>query len=708
MMLRTANVLAMALALLPSGLSAQQHRHHELPGKEIRHGWVNRAEPARAALLSQAMGSTTASATVVQGDLRLPVIFVQFSNESLRHSPALLAERMFGSPTGLVSARQFYDQMSGGKLRVSGGFAQTHVQLTGTSQWYVGNRGTNGVAQRLDVFLQEVMSRAVTMFDWRLYDNDGRDNQANSGDDDGRVDTVVIVYATEDGSCSETNNGRMWAHRWNMTDATGRAFETPVRTPDGRKVVIDDYIMVPALDCNGTTPAAAGLLIHEIGHVLGLPDLYPTNAIASEGAGFWDVMASGNWRTEQYPTAMGAWSRAMLGWVNVQDVNERINLAIPPVHDSLKVVRVPSPSSDDFLLLEYRTSTAAADRYIPGEGLVIWQIDPARVAAHARTNTINNDPARPGIAVVQADGRRDLEEGRNRGDNSDVWPGSLGRFTFSHQTTPAAVSLGTKVALGMRLDDIRVESGLVRLDVTAGLERRSTLTLRANVPGTQARINDTLTVTLPHTSEWLAGQTVRFRILSDERNGSRNRFVRWQDGVTQNERSVIVEGRGASVIDAEVVREHHVRLAVHDPALGSVAAVRGTNLLSLPAWVADGTSIRLASEPASSQYSFLFWQGVVHDIADRDVTFLPPDARLAVTGPVDITAVFTPPMPARLHVGDALLASAGSVPEPILMFLDAIGNRNGRLDVGDVMIGIRAGHLVVEHGRIRIAHEETP
>src|SRR5262249_49804431 len=64
--------------------------------------------------------------------------------------------------------------------------------------------------------------------------------------------------------------------------------------------------------------AVTGVIAHEFGHDLGLPDLYDSIQTSDPDTGFWDIMSSGSHSGELngiQPTNMGAWSKHGLGWL---------------------------------------------------------------------------------------------------------------------------------------------------------------------------------------------------------------------------------------------------------------------------------------------------------------------------------------------------------------------------------------------------------
>src|SRR3712207_2107900 len=92
--------------------------------------------------------------------------------------------------------------------------------------------------------------------------------------------------------------------------------------------MIDDYVIMPALACNGTTMIPIGVFSHEFGHAFGLPDLYDTRSPPeSAGVGGWDLMASGSWggdgsSSPMTPSHMSAWSKEFLGWLSPRVITQ--------------------------------------------------------------------------------------------------------------------------------------------------------------------------------------------------------------------------------------------------------------------------------------------------------------------------------------------------------------------------------------------------
>ena len=103
---------------------------------------------------------------------------------------------------------------------------------------------------------------------------------------------------------------------------------TKVRMPSGRRAgsrPLEGGFEVPGTGVkifNYTTQpedAGVGVISHEYGHDLGLPDLYDSIGPADTDVAWWDLMSTGSHSGPLFqtiPTHMGAWSKYVLGWIN--------------------------------------------------------------------------------------------------------------------------------------------------------------------------------------------------------------------------------------------------------------------------------------------------------------------------------------------------------------------------------------------------------
>ncbi|MCW8999000.1 MAG: immune inhibitor A, partial [Kangiellaceae bacterium] len=132
--------------------------------------------------------------------------------------------------------------------------------------------------------------------------------------------------------------------------------------------------------------AAIGVVVHEFGHDLGLPDEYDTNTNRGAGkgspVGHWSVMSNGSWAGSlpgSQPTGFSAYARSYLqarhgaNWINEVTVNladltnsQDINLveAVNHTANTINQVRIDIPSPR----IDFKSPFAGNYQYYSGEG----------------------------------------------------------------------------------------------------------------------------------------------------------------------------------------------------------------------------------------------------------------------------------------------------------------------------------------------------
>lgn len=374
--------------------------------------------------------------TAVAGAVEVPIATVQFSNTPGAPYPVDdLQRQLFDGPSPTGTMSEHYREMSGGRFDVTGEVFDW-VELPQNDTFYSGPPGCNGLCSsaRLGDLLTGALTAIDQAVDFRRFDNNGPDNVPNSADDDGFVDFVAFVHPESGGECDNGANGNIWSHRFSLQALTGSNFQTNDVGQQGVNVLIDDYVIMPAFACDGSTMIQIGVFSHEFGHAFGLPDLYDSQRpVQSAGIGGWDLMASGSWGGDgssrpESPSQMSAWSKEFLGWVTPRVIEEdESGVRIEPVINSGDVVRVDyaneaDPSDTRYLLLEYRTRDGF-DGSLTADGLLVTEINNTRVQGGLPNNSVNGSPFDMGVNVIEADSRRDLDRNRNRADAGDVFPG---------------------------------------------------------------------------------------------------------------------------------------------------------------------------------------------------------------------------------------------------------------------------------------------
>ena len=431
---------------------------------------ARRAEIASALGDDYTRGQLMAQGASLDGVLYVPVVPALYSDLSAPYSRSQYRRRLFGDGSGAVSASALYSEMSLGVFTVSGSVLPWVDMPHPTSYYELTDEDRFG---NVAAFLHDALVLADPLINFGEFDNDGLDGVPNSGDDDGYVDVAAFIYATVAMSCGGTG---IWPHRWTYRYAqraaggTPAPFETSDQSANGGAILVDDYVIQSGIQCDGTRLMGTGTFSHELGHGIGLPDLYDTDredGTNSQGIGHWGLMGSGNWNTQMSPAHMSAWSKDQLGWLDVTLVRQqRTRISLGPIHQDGSVARLNAPGSREYFLLANR-QRRGSDSELAQPGLLIWHVDPDKVEEGRNRNRVNADANHKGVDLEEADGRDDLDHRnrRNRGDAGDPFPGSTRATEFTVASYPGshAYSSGSTCTVGVR--SISAAGSLISLDL---------------------------------------------------------------------------------------------------------------------------------------------------------------------------------------------------------------------------------------------------
>jgi M6 family metalloprotease-like protein len=287
----------------------------------MKSAWIRKTERLReereAFLHSRPAGSGApdAAAPEVSGVFAFPVLLGEFANRPAPYAPDSLQKELFTGPWPTGTLTDFYEEVSYSALTVTGVVTDWVTTFQQDSYYEGASNGLVPNDARTGEFIKELLDANDSSIDFSAFDNDGPDGLPNSGDDDGYADLVVFVHSESGGECSSFSSN-MWSHSWLYRAwpiSGGAPYTTDDVSAEGGHIKIDDYVIQPATSCGGGV-IEIGNFCHELGHALGLPDLFDSNG-GSSGAGHWDLMALGNWNTPESPAHLSAWSRKELGWV---------------------------------------------------------------------------------------------------------------------------------------------------------------------------------------------------------------------------------------------------------------------------------------------------------------------------------------------------------------------------------------------------------
>ena len=377
----------------------------------------------------KSLAAAKSSGSLLVDTAKILVILVDFSDhlytgQSFAATPANMDSILFSDKNPTGSLTDYYRENSYGNFVVAGSVTDW-LRMPSTYSTYVGiNNGLGSNGRQL------AHDAVVAADDWGInfadFDADG----------DGVLDGLVIIHA---GQGAETGAYGIWSHKWELP--------SPLLL-DG--IVVDDYTMNPEEQPGSISPI--GVICHEFGHFLGLPDLYDVTDTenTSVGLGNWAIMATGSYNgNSQSPAHFCAWSKDQMGFLNLIDVNfNQDSVAIPAIEFTPIAYRlVNSVSSPQYWVVENK-QRIGSDVFLPASGLLIYHIDPTAPTS----NGSNTTPYQYRVGIEQADGKQDLEFTLNNlGDAGDPFPGNTVNREFHDQSIPnnALNVLGTKTRIGI-------------------------------------------------------------------------------------------------------------------------------------------------------------------------------------------------------------------------------------------------------------------
>jgi M6 family metalloprotease-like protein len=404
-------------------------------------GWVKRMEQRR--LLQQGRAFAKATAQPLQADhFVLPVLLGQYSDSTGTFTVQNFQNLLFdNNPTGTMTS--YYNEVSYGQFNLTGKVYGWFTSDQPRSYYASNNNGLNSnFPQNGAGFVRNIVGKADPTVNFGLYDNDGPDGIPNSGDDDGYVDGVIVVYAGP-GADWFPGNTNLWPH---MNSLGSNAYTTNDVSANGGMIKVSAFAVCPERAGGGVGVKQirpVGVFTHEFGHILGLPDLYDrTNA--SEGLGQWCLMATGSWGGDgshtETPAHMSAWCKMQMGWVAPKLLTQNTNsVAIHQAENNAEAYMLWEDGYQwsRYFLIENRQQTGF-DRYLNGVGLLIFHIDENRRWGRiARSSgSVNDDETHKLVDLEEADGNANLDNNINRGDAGDPFPGTSNNRTFTNNSIP--------------------------------------------------------------------------------------------------------------------------------------------------------------------------------------------------------------------------------------------------------------------------------
>ena len=358
----------------------------------------------------------------VVGSRKALVLLIEFEDKKNSTSPQDFNKLLFDSQ---YSFKNYYLEVSWNQLTIDG-----HVH----DEWL---EASNNRSNYVDTtFVDEHFVKAQKLVEEAL-NNVKNGNKLNFSDyaKDGEIDLLIVVYAGS-GMDTKLNANYIRPHTDKLLN--------PVEVAPG--IWAKNYSIIPELPSDDV-----GCFCHEIGHQLGLPDLYKDGY--SPIVGGWCLMGVGDHNNGgRTPAHLSAWCKIHLGWTNPIIIDGSItshNLtAVNNADPDNKIYKILVNGSDEkeYFLVENRQQ-AGFDVGLPASGLLIWHVNENNCIYTAP----NYDPENFFLTLEQSDGNEELKENMLdveklegaqlaqkdlTGDSGDPYPGITENTNFDDKSKP--------------------------------------------------------------------------------------------------------------------------------------------------------------------------------------------------------------------------------------------------------------------------------
>lgn len=306
----------------------------------------------------------------MQGTLRIPVVFLSFTDAASDNEKAISATNQNNWMVRLND--KCTNNHMGEEGSVSDYFRAQSYGLTDVVFEQVGTYTAAGSAaayqdQSTNPQLAKNIARALKgSVDWSRYDNNG----------DGEVDCLLIIYA---GHCDGDESSRgtviksIYPHR-GWFEAANISKE---KTDDGS--YIQGYVFMNSQRHHSTSLNNIGTACHELSHgIFGLNDYYK-NLVSYMGQ--YDAMCYG-YRQMTYGAAndhccdLCSFNRMLLGWLTPAVLTTPCHVTLQPLSREPDACVIFDPKdSNHFFMLENRAQLEDTwDAHLPAGGLVVTEI----------------------------------------------------------------------------------------------------------------------------------------------------------------------------------------------------------------------------------------------------------------------------------------------------------------------------------------------
>lgn len=334
------------------------------------------------------------TSTLISGNIKGLTIIIDFPDErgtiTQQQVERFLNDANYSEFGNAQSVRGYFKSVSGNKLDYTN--TVTRYYTAKKNKAYYADSSLSSTVRS-----QELILEALNWLEFQQ----GFNFATLSTNSSGAIRGLNVLYA---GNSDSAWSKGLWPHMARLS---------PRFCADG--VCTDRYQVTDM-----RSSLAIGTFVHESGHLItNWPDLYDYDGSSEGSVASFGVMgygAIGN--TNRFkPTPPVAHFRALAGWDSVTELNPAINSNAPTgtltaTSDSNTSYKWTNPANQNeaFYIEAIHQSGQSSEQL--DQGLAIWHVD---------SQGSNSNEWRPYIQMEHADGNRDPEYKRNRGDARDLF-----------------------------------------------------------------------------------------------------------------------------------------------------------------------------------------------------------------------------------------------------------------------------------------------
>ena len=376
--------------------------------------------PQRPLKARQRVGSVESALIQPYGKKKIPVILAAFKDKKFTvgandakvnayFDEFFNGTDIYASTGNWGSVRQYFLDQSLGQFEPEFTIIGP-VQLDSVYSYYGGDTG--GVRDKnYSTFYRESITKALAQQgDWTPFDNNG----------DGKVDLCIFLFAGL-GQNYTSNYGdkhTLWPQEIPTSYSIGGITISGCSSScELRPTAASGGVITQ------TQPDGVGVVIHELGHAIGLPDFYDTNNVAF-GLDFWSIMDYGMYtRSGKAPVGYTAYEREFMGWQQTEVISGPTTLHISCFAQGGKGYKLVNDANpNEYYILDNRQAVgwdwgACSNR---GHGMLVYHVDYNR--ASWTSNRVNTALNHQRLTIIPANGTL---FGANNSKSREEWQTSL-------------------------------------------------------------------------------------------------------------------------------------------------------------------------------------------------------------------------------------------------------------------------------------------